>query len=250
MSKKKSSNMNLSGHLKELRQRLVISLVSLCVSFLVIFQFADKIVDHLTMIGVKYGYTFVYISPQELFLQYMKIGLIGAICIAAPILLYQIGRFIAPGLKKNENRVMFFAMTFGVLFFLIGVYFAYKITLPFMLNFFMSVNTISNVVASISIANYVSLLMTVFIVFGVVFELPVATVILTQFGFLRPEWMKKARPLAIVVVFIISAFITPPDIISQCLVAGPMIILYQFSILLCKIFGKRKSKESVESEEE
>ena len=92
--------------------------------------------------------------------------------------------------------------------------------------------------------------MTVFIVFGVVFELPVATVILTQFGFLRPEWMKKARPLAIVVVFIISAFITPPDIISQCLVAGPMIILYQFSILLCKIFGKRKSKESVESEEE
>lgn len=244
--KKETSNMNLTGHLRELRNRIITSLVTLCIAFLVIFQFADNIVEFLTQMGVAYGYQFVFISPQELFLQYMKVGLIGAICIASPVLLFQIGRFIAPGLKKAENGVMFLSMIFGLIFFLVGVFFAYKITIPFMLNFFMSINTTSNIVASISIANYISLMLTVFLVFGIVFELPVVSVILTQLGFLKPEWMVSVRPFAIVIIFIVGALITPPDIVSQCLIAGPMIVLYQFSIYLCKFFSFRKAKAKKE----
>lgn len=248
--KKQTSSMNLTGHLRELRNRIVISIVTLIAAFLIFFQFADNIVDHLTKIGAEFGYAFVYISPQELFLQYMKVGFIGALCIASPVLLYHIGRFIAPGLKKNEKLVMFLSMIFGLFFFLIGVFFAYKITLPFMLNFFVSVNTTSNITASISIANYITMLVTTFLVFGIVFELPVVTVILTQLGFLKPEWMVSARPFAIVVIFVVGALITPPDIVSQCLISGPMIVLYQLSIYLCKIFCKRCKKTKAESEDE
>lgn len=237
---RKDGNMNLSGHLRELRHRLMVSIAALVISFLVIFQFADNIVGHLTQLGTDYGYAFVYISPQELFLQYMKVGLIGAICIASPVVLFEIARFVVPGLKKNEAVAMFASMIFGLIFFLVGVFFAYKITVPFMLRFFISINTTTTITASISVANYISLLVTVLIVFGAVFELPVISVVLTQLGILRPEWMVKARPVAIVVLFVIAALITPPDIVSQLLIAGPMIILYQFSIYLCKIFRKKK----------
>ena len=248
MKKKKDDQMNLTGHLRELRNRVVVSLAALVVSFLVIFQYADNIVEHLTGLGTEYGYEFVFIAPQELFLQYMKVGLIGAVCIASPILLFEIAKFIAPGLKKNESVAMFASMIFGLVFFLIGVVFAYKITIPFMLRFFVTVNTTTTIKASISVANYIGMLITVFVVFGAVFELPVVSVVLTQLGILRPEWMIKARPAAIVVIFIIAAVITPPDIVSQLLIAGPMMILYQISIYLCKFFRKKKVKAD-ESEE-
>lgn len=247
---KKTGNMSLIGHLSELRKRLIISIITLCVTFLIIFQFADNIVEYLTLMGVEYGYAFVYIAPQELFIQYMKVGFIGAFCISSPVILFQIARFLAPGLKKNENLAMLFTMTFGLLFFLLGVLFAYKISIPFMLNFFVSVNTTSNIVANISISNYISMLVTVFLVFGIVFELPVVAVLLTQLGLLKPEWMIAARPAAIVVIFFIGAVITPPDVVSQCLISLPMVVLYQISIYLCKIFYKRRNKIKAEEEED
>ncbi|BBF43686.1 twin-arginine translocation protein TatC [Lachnospiraceae bacterium KM106-2] len=249
--KKKEENqeMNLRGHLKELRNRIVICLVSLIVGFAIVFHFSSSIVQYLTSMGTSVGYRFVYISPQELFLQYMKVGFIGAICLASPIIIYQIARFIAPGLKKSENVVMFFSIIFGFIFFIVGVVFALKITIPFMLDFFYNVNTSSNISSFISIENYVGMLVMIFLIFGIVFELPVVTVILTQMGLLRPEWMVKGRPAAIVVIFFVGAIITPPDIMSQCLLAGPMIILYQISIYLCMIFRKRKLKTAKEEEE-
>lgn len=236
----KSNNieMKLTDHLKELRNRIIICILSLTISFLIIFNFADKIVNVLTSLGTMYGYKFVYIASEELFMQYIKVSLIGGICLASPILLFHIGRFIAPGLKKNEKAVMFFTMIFGLLFFLVGVLFAYKISIPFMLSFFYRVNTSSNINATISINNYISLLSTVFLVFGAVFELPVVTVILTVLGLVKPEFLIKGRSISIVIIFIIAAVITPPDIVSQILVALPMVILYQLSIFLCYLFSK------------
>ena len=145
---------------------------------------------------------------------------------------------------------MFLSMTFGLFFFILGVFFAYKISIPFMLNFFVSVNTTANIVANISIENYIGMLLMVFLVFGIVFELPVVAVILTQLGLLRPEWMIAARPVAIVVIFFIGAVITPPDIVSQCLISFPMVVLYQLSIYLCKFFCKRRDKLKTERDED
>lgn len=241
-----SGEMNLRGHLKELRNRIIISLLSLVIGFALIFHYAPEIIQFLTNMGAGVGYQFVYISAQELFLQYMKVGFIGALCLASPVIIYQIARFIAPGLKKSENIVMMFSIIFGFVFFIVGVVFALKITVPFMLDFFYKINTDSNIASSISIENYIGMLTTVFLIFGIVFELPVITVILTQMGFLRPEWMVKGRPAAIVLIFVLGAVITPPDIISQCLLAGPMIVLYQLSIYLCMIFRRRKVKNASE----
>ncbi|MDO5292347.1 MAG: twin-arginine translocase subunit TatC [bacterium] len=240
--KPKEGAMNLRGHLKELRNRVIISLLSLVVGFIAVFQFSDEIIQYLTSLGASIGYHFVYISAQELFVQYMKVGFIGALCLASPIIIFQIARFIAPGLKKSENIVMMFSIIFGFIFFIVGVVFALKITIPFMLDFFYKINTNSDISSSITIENYIGMLLMVFLIFGIVFELPVITVILTQMGFLRPEWMTKARPAAIVAIFVLGAIITPPDIISQCLLAGPMIILYQISIYLCMFMVRKKDK--------
>jgi sec-independent protein translocase protein TatC len=134
-------------------------------------------------------------------------------------------------------------MIFGLICFCIGVYFAYRIMLPFMLHFLISLSTGSGVTASISVQNYMTFLMTLFLIFGIVFELPVVSVLLTQMGLLKVEWMKKGRRVVIVVIFVIAALITPPDIVSQIMVAIPMIALYELSIILCTICQKLKGTD-------
>lgn len=130
------------------------------------------------------------------------------------MILYEIWAFIRPGLERKENFVFFFAMVAGLFFFILGAGFAYKIALPFMLYFFIHVNASASIIASISIESYLSFIMTIFITFGTVFEMPVATVILTQLGLMRPEWMVKGRSVVNVVIFIVAAIITPP---GRCL---------------------------------
>jgi sec-independent protein translocase protein TatC len=227
--------MSLSGHLKEMRNRIAVCVILLVVAMLICLHFAPDIVRLLLNIGEKYDYHFVYISPQELLLQYFSVSLLMAVCITLPVVLYQLWAFISPGLRKNENLFFLLAMIFGLICFGIGVFFAYKVMLPFMLYFLISLSEGSGVQASISVQNYLSFLMTIFIIFGAVFELPVLSVLLTQMGLLKVEWMKKFRKVVIVVIFLISALITPPDIVSQIMVAIPILILYELSIILCTL---------------
>ena len=242
-SKTNEEVMSLTGHFKELKNRILVCLVVLITAFLFIFQYASTVVDYLTALGTAANYHFVYLSPQELFMQYIKISGIGALVATSPVILYEIWAFMRPALTKSENFTMFFAMVAGLGFFALGVAFAYMIALPFMLFFFTNINTTAVVSSSISIAEYISFLISIFLMFGIVFELPVVTVILTQLGLLKPEWMISGRPFAIVIIFIVGAFITPPDAVSQCMIAIPMVMLYQISIYLCKFFTKRKKKK-------
>ncbi len=115
-----------------------------------------------------------------------------------------------------------------------------------MLNFFITVDTTSTIQASVSIEYYLNFVITVFLIFGAVFEMPVVAVILTQFGLLKPEWMVKGRSIVIVAIFFIAAIITPPDVVSQVMVALPMIVLYQLSIFLCRLFYKKKQAKEEE----
>ena len=127
-----------------------------------------------------------------------------------------------------------------------GVAFAYFISLPFMLRFLIQFTGEVDVSASISIQQYVGFLMTVFVIFGLVFELPVVSVLLTGLGIVKAEWLMKGRKVMIVIIFVLAAIITPPDIVSQIMVAIPMIGLYELSIALSKFVGKLK-KEKVEA---
>ena len=232
--------MSLSGHLKELRNRLIICVICLVVSFLVGLYFAPSLIEILTDIGKQYQYEFIYISPQELLLQQFSMAFLAGICITLPVILYHVWAFIQPGLKKNENALFLCALVFGLVFFILGVIFAFKIMMPFMLRFLISISTGTDIQASVSVGNYLSFLKTIFIIFGIVFELPVVSVVLTQLGLIRVEWMRKGRKFIIIIIFFIAAVITPPDVVSQVMVAIPMIGLYEISILICAFLLKFK----------
>lgn len=254
MSKKKKNGeektMSLSGHLRELRNRLMVCLLCLLVVFLVGLRYAGDIVDLLTDIGRTYGYVYVYLSPQELLLEHFSVAFVLALCGSMPVLLYQAWAFMRPGLQGKENLLCILAMCFGLVCFAGGVYFAYRLMLPFMLEFLIGIRSGTDIAASISVHNYISFLLTIFIIFGVVFELPVVSVLLTQIGIIKVEWMRKARKVIIVVIFFVAAVITPPDVVSQIMVALPMMVLYEFSIMLCWLLMKFRRKKDKEEEEE
>lgn len=236
----REKEMSLSGHLREMRNRILVCLVLLIAAILVSLGYAERLVEFLLSIGRTYGYRFVYIAPQELLLQYFSVSLIAGVCVTLPVFFYQAWAFLRPGLKKSENLFFIFAMIFGLICFCIGVCFAYKIMLPFMLEFLISLSSGSSVSATVSVQSYISFLMTVFMVFGFIFELPMVSVLLTQMGFLKVEWMKKGRKIVIVGIFFIAAVITPPDVVSQVMVAVPMLVLYELSIVLCMLCQRLK----------
>ena len=244
------AEMSLSGHLKELRNRLGICLVVLVVAMVAALSKAADLVEILLELGRDKGYEFIYIAPQELLMEYVSISLVVGICVTLPILFYQIWAFVRPGLKKRENFFFVFAMVFGFICFCIGLVFAWEIMLPFMLNFLSSLSGGNDVEAAISVQKYISFLLTIFIVFGVLFELPMVTSLLAQLGLMKKEWMKKARRPAIVVIFFVAALVTPPDVVSQAMVAIPVIGLYELSIVLCGVFERFRKKEPEEGEEE
>ncbi len=255
MSKKDKKNpekeMALSGHLKELRNRILVCVVCLVATFAVCLYFAPKLVEFLTDLGKAYGYQYVYIAPQELLMQHFSISLLAAVCVTFPVILYEIWAFIRPGLKKRENLFFVLAVLFGLVCFCAGVYFAYRIMLPFMLQFLIGVSAGTGISAAITVENYIGFLLTMFIIFGVVFELPVLSVMLTQLGIVKVAWMKKGRRVMIVVMFFVGAVITPPDVVSQVMVAIPMIGLYELSIQISSLLLRfRKPKKDKDDEED
>lgn len=233
-------SMSLSGHLKELRNRILVCVVLLVIVFALVLSVAPQIVTVLENMGRKYQYEFVQIAPQETFLVFMNVALIGAVVVSFPVFGYQIYAFCSPGLSRKERTYIAGSLVAGGLCFLLGVAFAYFISLPFMLRFLIQFNGIVDIAANISIQQYVSFLMTVFVIFGLVFELPVVSVLLTGLGIVRAEWLMKGRKVMIVVIFVLAAIITPPDIVSQVMVAIPMIALYEISIALSKLVGKAR----------
>ena len=238
--------MSLSGHLRELRNRIIICVGCLAVFFLAGLHFAPRLVQHLTQLGKGYGYEFVYLAPQELLLQYFSVALIISVCFSVPVILYHVWAFIQPGLKENENRLVLYSLLSGLGCFIVGVLFAYKIMLPFMLRFLIELSRGSDITASVSVGNYVTFLMTIFLILGIVFELPVLTTLLTSLGLIRVEWMKKGRRFVIVIVFFVAALITPPDVVSQIMVAIPMLGLYELSIWICTLLERKKKEKETD----
>ena len=235
------ASMPVSGHLRELRRRVLVCVVLLIAVFCACLAAAPRIVTLLTDMGTRYAYVYVYIAPQELFLVYMNVALIGALVLCFPVLAYEAYAFCSPGLTAKERRYTLGALFAGALCFLLGVAFAYFISLPFMLRFLIQFTADVDVSASISINQYVSFLLTVFVIFGLVFELPVVSVLLTGLGLIKSDWLVKGRRVMIVVIFLLAAIITPPDVVSQIMVALPMLALYEVSILLSRAVGKGRA---------
>ncbi len=243
-------SMTLTGHLKELRNRLSICAAVFVVGVIGFLAISDKLIDLLTAMAMNANYTFVFLAPQEKLMQYFRVSLIAAVIVTIPVALYQVYAFAKPGLKRSESFFFRLVLLFGLALFCVGVLFAYKVTLPFMLNFLVTLEGTDYITASISIESYINLCLTMFIIFGCVFEMPLVTIILAKMGIANPEIMKKGRGVAIVLIFLVAAIITPPDIVSQCFVAVPMCLLYFISIFLSGIFYKPKTDDDDEDEDD
>ena len=233
-----AGEMGVTDHLRELRNRLVICVAALVLCMCAGLWFADRIVRALLEIGEAYGYVFVYLSPQEMLLQYVSVSFVCAACVTLPLVLYEVWAFLRPGLRRNERVFYVLTMLSGLVCAVLGILFAAKALIPFMLRFLISLSQDSGVKSSVSVQNYVSFLLTIFVIFAVIFELPVVTVLLTQLNLLKIEWLKRARKVMIVVIFFVAAVITPPDIVSQIMVAVPLLGLYELSILVCTLAAR------------
>ena len=237
-------NMPLTGHLRELRNRLLVCALTAVAGILICLRFAGSFINLLTAMGEPYGYHFVYLAPQELLLVYFQMAFIGGVIIAVPVIAYEVYAFCSPAMEQQTKGAFRAALAFGALCFLIGVAFAYFIVIPFMLGFLVKFSVGMNITNNISIGEYVNFLMTVFIIFGIVFEMPIISVILTGIGILKPEWMAGGRRYAIVAIFVVAAVITPPDVVSQVMVAFPMIGLFELSIWLSRLTVRLKREKN------
>lgn len=242
------ATMSLSGHLSEIKSRLTWIIVIFVLSVVVGSIFVDVIVTEFVRKGS--GFNFVYISPAELVTAYVKIVLIAGLVVTSPVILYQIWGFVSPALKQSEKRMGFFAMLGGAGFFLLGAAFAYFAAAPFTINFFVNFDTTGLIDAQISFESYIDFMLSLLVTFGLVFEMPMLTLFLSQLGIVKPQFLIKTRKYAILVIFIIAAVITPPDVVSQVTVALPMIILYEISIMVCRVIVKRKNAKAGLSEDE
>jgi len=238
----KEKSLTLIGHLSELRKRIIIVAVAFVVASTISYFYVEKLVKSLVKLATTFK--FVYVAPAELLLAYVKVSIIAGLTISAPIIFWQIWAFVKPGLKKEEKNYILVSLIGGSLFFISGVVFAYFIVLPFTLQFFGTLQTV-DIKPMISFGNYVGFVTTILLCFGLVFETPILMILLARFGIVDVKFYTKNRKYIILIIFIIAAIITPPDVISQVLLAIPMLLLFEIGIILSKLAVKKKMKKAL-----
>ena len=173
-----------------------------------------------------------------------------SIVVVSPLLVFEIWGFVAPALTRKEKRAIKPALLGGFFFFCLGALFSYMVALPFMIQFLVNFSTSDFINSAISVASYLDFMIGMLLTFGVVFEEPMLAFVLTKLGILTPDILRKVRHYAIPVIFVIAAIITPPDVVSQFMVAVPMIGLYELSILISSVIYKKKQNEDDADDDE
>jgi sec-independent protein translocase protein TatC len=233
----------LTSHLEELRKRLVISLIAAGIGFCACYGISEKIFLLLSAPLIKAlpeGSSFIFTGVTEAFFTYMKLAFFAGIFVASPVIIYQIWAFVAPGLYEKERRSILPFVFLAVFFFVGGTAFAYFIVFPSAFKFFLTYNT-QYVKIMPSIGEYLSFSCIFLLGFGVVFELPVFIICLARLGIITHKQLQKSRKLVIIGIFIAAAILTPtPDAVNQLLMAVPMLVLYELSIIAVRFFEKKK----------
>jgi len=234
--KQKEKNLTLTGHLDELRKRIIASAIFFIAAAAICFTFAERIIRHMVDLGKNIE--FIFISPSELLMANVRIAMIGGLIVSAPFLIAQIWLFISPGLTSKEKRLVMSALAMGGIFFALGVVFSYIMVVPTMLVFFLGFQ-LDVIQPMISFSSYLAFIISTVVAFGIVFELPILMILLTRFGIVKVEFFKKNRKYIVLAIFIVAAVITPPDVISQLLMALPMIALTEVGIILSGFFTRK-----------
>jgi sec-independent protein translocase protein TatC len=239
--------MPIKGHLVELRDRIVKIVIALVITVCISFIFTNNILD--VLLEPKGNISLQAIEPTENLAIWFKVALASGVILAMPYLVYQIIAFVAPGLTSKERKFIFQLLPFITILFIAGVAFAYFVALPPALGF------LGNFMADIAtnewrVSSYINVITRMLIAIGCVFETPLIIMLLARMGLVSPQWLANKRKLWFVLAFVVSALITPTmDPINQTIIAVPLIVLLELSILLARlVYKKRENKGKVPSE--
>jgi sec-independent protein translocase protein TatC len=239
----------LISHLLELRQRLLKAVVAVCIVFAPLAFYGNELYTFVAqplIDKLPAGTSIIATSVVAPFMTPLKLSMLAALFIAMPYVLYQIWAFVAPGLYRHEKRFAMPMLVSSVLLFYAGVAFAYFIVFPLMFKF-LTATTPAGVKMMTDMSSYIDFVLLLFFAFGVAFQVPVATVLLVSTGLVRIETLKKQRGYVLLGIFIVAAFLTPPDALSQCFMAVPMYLLYEIGIVGARfVLSDRRRRQSAE----
>ncbi len=241
-----------TAHLEELRRRLIICFAAIGVGFVISYIFSRRLFEILMMpllSAMPPEEKLIYTGLPEAFFTYLKVAFLAGVLLAIPVITYQLWMFIAPGLYDKEKRFVLPIVFLSSIFFVGGALFGYFVVFPFGFKFFMGFA--SDYVRPLpSMKEYLGFSAKLLFAFGIVFELPLFITFLAKLGIVDVPFLKANRKYAILLFFVFAAILTPPDVITQILMAGPLILLYEVSIIGARVFGKKAAKKDAEEPQE
>ncbi|EGR3948368.1 twin-arginine translocase subunit TatC [Vibrio cholerae] len=241
----------LISHLLELRNRLLKAVAAVVVIFIGLIYFSNEIYEFVSKPLVERlpaGATMIATDVASPFFTPLKLTLIAAVFLAVPFILYQVWAFVAPGLYKHEQRLIFPLLVSSSLLFYCGVAFAYFVVFPLVFGFFTAIS-LGGVEFATDIASYLDFVLALFLAFGIAFEVPVAIILLCWTGATTPKSLSEKRPYIIVGAFVVGMLLTPPDMISQTLLAIPMCLLFEVGLFFARFYTRDEADEGQEEEE-
>jgi len=241
----------LLSHLIELRSRLIKIAAAVILLFAALIPFAQRIFEVVSkpLVEVLPGQQMIATAVASPLLTPFKLTFFVALFAAMPVILYHVWAFVAPGLYKKEKHFAFPLLASSILLFYAGVAFAYFIVFPLVFGFFTAI-TPTGVEMMTDISSYLDFITTIVLAFGLAFEVPIATVLVVWTGLTTPGKLGKARPYVFLLAFVVGMLLTPPDIISQTLLAVPVYVLYELGIMMSRLFSKKPEEEDAVSVDE
>jgi sec-independent protein translocase protein TatC len=242
--------MPFTAHLEELRWRLIVSFFAIGIGFLLSYGFKETIFEILMrpLISVMGNDDkMIFTNLPEAFFTYLKVSLLSGIMLASPVILFQIWMFIAPGLYSKERKLILPFVFLSTFFFVGGALFGYFVVFPYGFQFFLSFAS-DNIQAFPSMKEYLSFSSKLLLAFGIVFELPLFITLMARLGMVTPAFLRQNRKYAILLFFVGSAIITPPDVVTQIMMAFPLMLLYELSIFGAKIFQRKPLEPTDEND--
>ena len=233
-----------TAHLEELRKRLIVCFIAVGIGFAGAYGFKEKLFQVLTapLIRVmKSGDTLIFTNLPEAFFTYLKVSFLAGVLLASPVILYQFWMFVAPGLYQRERRVLLPIVFLSTLFFLGGALFGYFVVFPWGFQFFLGFAT-ETIRPLPSMREYLSFSAKLLLAFGIVFEMPLVLTAMARLGIVSVGFLKKNRKYAILLFFTGAAILTPPDVITQIMMALPLMLLYEVSIIGARIFTPKPAE--------
>jgi len=231
------SRTSIFGHLDELRKRLFRSAIAVGIAAVLAFIFYDRIFS--VLLYPAGDMSLVFIEMTEMIGTVLLVSLVSGIVLAIPYLTYEFIMFVSPALTPKEKRYLYLVLPWMVIMFAAGVVFSYFMLIPAAIAFLLGFG--GDIAApQIKVSNYVSMVTRMLLVGGFVFEMPVVITFLARIGVVSADWLARKRKIVIVGAFVLAAILTPPDAMTQIIMAVPLIVLYEVSILLARILGKRR----------